>query len=352
MGPLPRLPLPRIPPNTRVAALTAVIACATIALYVTGIHGSAPIDTSINLPWWSLALLFYLAERHVVHLSIRRESHTFSLNEVAIVLGLFFAAPAHLLIGQAIGSLVAMGVHRRLPPLKLAFNGTLFAFGGVVAIIVFRFIAERGETFAAPGWIGAFAATIVVDLCAVALVVGVVTIVSGAFDGEGLGLEVGFGLATTVANTSLALFVVTILHFQPSAWWLALVPVATVVIAYRAFTRERHRRTALEGLHGALDALGGSPEAESGVVAVLRQARELFGADIAEIALLPPGGDGRVRRSTLGPGDAMSLLRPSVLSDAEKATMRAGTGAGRSLLLPRGRSPTGRSSIMTCATRW
>ena len=63
-------------------------------LWATVLHrlGKPPFS-HVDVPWWLLALLFYLAEANVVHVHFRREAHTISLNEIALVIGLFVLPP-------------------------------------------------------------------------------------------------------------------------------------------------------------------------------------------------------------------------------------------------------------------
>ena len=69
------------PAARRIWMLTAVLAAAATGLFglvatqIT-VHGSP-----IAVPWWLLAIAFYVAETNVVHLEFRGQAHTFSLSE-------------------------------------------------------------------------------------------------------------------------------------------------------------------------------------------------------------------------------------------------------------------------------
>jgi hypothetical protein len=99
-----------------VAALSAEIWAPILA------HGGPPAAGGISIRWWELAAAFYLAEVFVVHLQFRKQAHTMSLTEIGLVLGLFFASPANLLAAQVAGAAVALSLHRRQRPIKLAFT--------------------------------------------------------------------------------------------------------------------------------------------------------------------------------------------------------------------------------------
>src|SRR5262249_18701172 len=98
----------------------------------------APLSGNFSLRWWQLAIAFYLAEVYVVHLQFRKQAHTLSLTEFGLVLGMFFASPAGLLAAQFVGAGVALSVHRRQRPMKLAFNLAELPLCSGIALLVFR----------------------------------------------------------------------------------------------------------------------------------------------------------------------------------------------------------------------
>ena len=131
-----RMPMADIRLRVGVYGLTAFLAVVAIALYALieprAIHPGSPV-----LTWWMLAALYAVTETFVVHLSIGRETHTFSLNECPLVLGLFLAAPGDLLLGQLVGAAFALALVRRQSPRKLAFNLASFALSTAAAIAAF-----------------------------------------------------------------------------------------------------------------------------------------------------------------------------------------------------------------------
>ena len=69
--------------------------------------GSPVLDVG-TIPWPLFACGFCLAEVYAFHLQFRGETHTFTLNEILLVLGLFIASPACLLGAQLLGAAVAL----------------------------------------------------------------------------------------------------------------------------------------------------------------------------------------------------------------------------------------------------
>src|SRR5919106_1234721 len=94
-----------------------VMVGATVIIYVEGAHSFGPPAVSVDIPWWSIAVLYCLAGLFVVRFQYVRESVSFSLIEVPLVLGLFFLTPGELLSAALLGSLVAGGVvWKETPP--------------------------------------------------------------------------------------------------------------------------------------------------------------------------------------------------------------------------------------------
>src|SRR2546422_8547235 len=94
---------PNLGPAARVWLLNFGQAAAAATIFLVFLNGRGSHDPRHHVPWWLLAGLFYITERFVVHVQFRRESETFSLSEIPLVIGLFFATPAALLSAQLAG---------------------------------------------------------------------------------------------------------------------------------------------------------------------------------------------------------------------------------------------------------
>src|SRR5688500_5729255 len=119
--------LPRPVGAAPVWVLNLVIIALGGLLHATLCHRIGVLDSRLQIPWYLLAMGFGLAEIHVVHLRFRSEAHSFSLNEIPLILGLFFCSANGLVLAQLVGAAFALVLHRRQSPLKLVFN--LAAFG-------------------------------------------------------------------------------------------------------------------------------------------------------------------------------------------------------------------------------
>ena len=155
-------------------ALALVMGGIGAGLHLTVVARWDPLSLPISLPWWSLAILFSVTEMTVIHLQIQRDSHSLSLTEIPMVIGLILAAPVSLIVGRLVGSAIALVFGRRQPPIKLAFNLGLFYFETTTALIVFRAVLGSSGPLEPRGWIAVLAA--ILEMVVVGLVLVVIAI--------------------------------------------------------------------------------------------------------------------------------------------------------------------------------
>src|SRR4051794_13037958 len=62
----------------------------------------------INLQWWMLAPLFAASEVFVIHYQLRRQQYSFTLSELPLVLGIFFASWPAIVVARLVGGAFAL----------------------------------------------------------------------------------------------------------------------------------------------------------------------------------------------------------------------------------------------------
>src|SRR2546421_1731684 len=127
--------VPRLGGAGPVWVLNALIIALGVTLHASLGHRLGVLDPRFQIPWYVLAVGFGLAEMHVVHLRFRSEAHSFSLNEVPLILGLFFCSANGLVLAQLVGATAALVFHRRQSALKLVFNLAAFGLEATLAAI-------------------------------------------------------------------------------------------------------------------------------------------------------------------------------------------------------------------------
>lgn len=292
----------------RVWALTAGIAFfAGLAAWSMRSHETL---ASRSIPIWVLAILFYVAEITVVHVKFKRNTQSFSMSEIPLVLGLFFASPLALMGAQLIGNAVALTANRRQPMLKLVFNLVQFSLVTGFTILFFRLVAGSGNAFGTRGWLAAIFAVALGNVAANALVHLAIRATGGNLSQDQI-LEV-LALSTMGAgvNASLALLGVTLYELQPSAAWLALLPLVVLYSAYRAHVGQKQERYRLESLYEITRVLHASPQIDVALEAAAAQGQKMFEAERVDMLLLDQSSEGRVFQTTVDSSGTVRAMAP------------------------------------------
>ncbi len=295
-------------PRVVIWSISSAILLVDLALYFAIIRNIHTNHATGPLPFLALTAAFALAEVFVVHLHFRRDAHSFSLLEFPLVLGLFLTTPTVVIMSQVCGAGLALGAHRRQPPLKLAFNVGSMALEATAAILVFQITHSSVADSSPAAWLNTLAATSSASALGVVLIHAVISISEGAWRPAAIRQPMAFGLTSTVFTTSLGLLAVVVLAQQPAALALLAVPVVGVYLASWAYTTERQRRSSLDFLYQSTNALHSSADFEAAVADMLRPARDAFRTAVAELYYAPPG-TGAVFRTTIGPGDRVETLQ-------------------------------------------
>ena len=113
---------------------------------------------------------------------------------------------------------------------------------------------------------------------------------------------------TSLANGGLALVAVELLRFNPPAVVLLLIPVAAIVIAFRAYTSQHARHEHLEFLYDSMRTTQSAQDFDAAVKEVLRAAGRMLRAEFAELVLLPGSASERAVRSRISATEESMML--------------------------------------------
>lgn len=331
-GPKTRMP--------RIAALTGPSGIWTLAIGSAAValalmlgavrHLAAP-DLGFHMAWPVLALMFVLSELFVVHLQFRGDAHSLSLNEVVLVLGLFFTEPAGLVLAQLVGAAVALIAFRRQQAIKVIFNLSHLCLEASLAVLVFGVLIKGHAAVGPAGWIAALAACAVSSATAGAFVQTAIALSQGVFVRRTVVRNVAFALAVAACNTSLGLAAVQMIAHDARSAWLIVMPVIVVYLAYRGYSRQRQKHESLEFLYESTRRLQRAATIDDALRVLLEQARTMFRAEMAWITFFGPE-DGRPMRTILGPGDRVQVIDPIDLDPREGVWARVAAEAQPVLL--------------------
>jgi diguanylate cyclase (GGDEF)-like protein len=332
----------------RVWALNAaLIAAAAVLFFGIVVNLPAPPPNLQLVPWWALAVLFFISEIAVVHVQIRQEANTFSLNELPLIAGLYFTSPVGMVAAQALGAAVALAFHRRQPPLKLFFNIGKLSLEAAVAQVIFHWVVGAHTTLGIYGWLGGLAAIAVVDTLGCLVVQTVITLTEGRPKTASIVRAVYFAVAVGFTSGSITLLGVTVIARDPNGVWLLLIPAGMLFIASRALIGEQGRQEQIGQLYEANRVLLSAESMETAMMQLLEHVRTMFRADVVEIILLTSsGGEERAVCSRVGPGDdTVTLLEMAV--DPMQQALAALPPETRGAMLFHARSEAGLPARLT-----
>ena len=321
----------------RVWLFIAAVAAASGGIWAFNFVGFGPfaVRGGSALPWWALAIVFYLAETWVVHLQFRKQAHTLSLIEVGLVFGLFFASPAALLTAQVVGSALALSLHRRQKPVKFAFNLAELSLCTGIAFAIFHSLGGVGGTNE-HSWLAALLAAAGAHTVGIFLVFFVIAVAEGTLTAPQLPRTFAISLVGVLATACVGLVGVELATSEPVALLLLVLPALACGFAFRGYVQQREQREHVEFLYESMQATHGAPEFGLAVGQLLVAARRLLRADYAEIVLLAPTPDEPVLRSVSGASGEL-LMHSEALSPVDELAIKQAGAADRATLLARRR---------------
>ncbi len=274
----------RLNDHSRVILLIIGLAAAGAVLHAAAIPLGADPATSFQLPGWLLAIGFAGTSCVAAHITTRRQTHTLTVTEIPLVVGLALASPLALLGGRLVGSALALVAWRRLPGRKVAFNLTLAYLETVAAIVVYRLVLSGAGPASGRGWLAALAAVAVVQVLGFAAVQAVITL-SGATPPSGWLPR--FAVSTKIALGAAAIAMVG-LHLSDLHPMLVLATAPAAAVAVTAVTRtvDLIRRSEALSRAAALDPVVQNGTPDMVLTELLACSIEALHGEAAEIVVL------------------------------------------------------------------
>ncbi|MEJ2577893.1 MAG: bifunctional diguanylate cyclase/phosphodiesterase [Kineosporiaceae bacterium] len=275
----------RDPATARTLVLAAGLLIAAGALTPSALHSAPPLPGTVHLTWWSLGILFAVAELSVFHVEVARQAHTFSLSEFPFVLGLLFAAPLALLTGRLLGQAATLVLRDRQPPLKLAFNLSLFA-AETTAVLAVNRILTGSASGVLPRTCGAAVVSVILGGALSAALVWLVM----RWHAASLAPRRVVFLSTVTAASNASLAVMASVLAVHAVWALAPLGLvaAVVVAAYVGYNRLTRRYAGLQTLYEFTRLTGTASGARTGLGTAIDQARRALRAEDAWIEPIGP----------------------------------------------------------------
>ena len=295
--------------EAKIWMLSGAVAIATVLAYVTLVAPLGAGPSTLDVPWWLVALGFAAAERWVVHLHFRRSTHSLSLGELPLVAGLLFLPAHELVIAGLVGSSVALAFDREIPTFKAFFNLAQFTLGTCVALFVVEGLVTVRDPLDPLVWVAIFAAvsaaTLVADVC----VGAAVTIAEGRLETQQRIDMLLTNWTVALSNTCLALAIAAVVAARPEGGLLLVPPTVLLMAAYRAYLSERRRNAELEFLYEATRTLSRSSEIVPELEALLARTAAAFRVGAVDLVLFSAEPN-RSARSSLHRDGSRRMLEP------------------------------------------
>ncbi len=238
-----------------------------------------------------LIALFAAAEIFPVHLHLDGNTHSFSLFEIPLALGLFFVSGPHLIIVRILGGGGALRFHRKQPVTKLLFNIACFMLEDRLAVAVFRVVSGQHGHFTIISILGAATGALAASVLSTTLVTAVICLAESKRPDRRMVASLGFGAVSALITISVGLVAVAVISAYPQASWLLVIPTIGLQAANHAYAKERRRHRGLVFLHDATKSLHQSAELGTALTRLVGKARDEFRSAYVELAYVASGSD-------------------------------------------------------------
>ena len=278
-----------MPPSSLFATCLALGAA---ALCLGPLKGAGPVK--LLVPQWEMMTLFCVlwvtALLAPVSLHHRGNTESIELDAVPLSIGLVFLSPSLLIVGCAVGTAFVIAGIRRQAPSKVFFNAASDAFGAAVAIVTFRGVLGAQSAVSLRGWAAIAAGLIVRELIS-DVDVALVTRLAGRTAEHRTSAQFTAQTLFLMSNVCLAIVVLDALWVSLRATVPLFLIAASIIVAYRGYTRLTLRFASLRRLYDFSRALGtASLEPSSMSVEILRQVCTVMRARRAQLVLAEPSG--------------------------------------------------------------
>ncbi|MEN3304342.1 MAG: hypothetical protein V7603_544 [Micromonosporaceae bacterium] len=301
-------------PGGRVGVMSAGLAVAALAVQCAWLRGGVPAPARGALFVVLLGVVFAVCEKFLVAFPVRRGSHSISLSEIPLVLGLVAVPAAHLALARVVGGAVGLVVLRRQSRSRLGFNLALYAIEATVASAVFDTVVGSADRLGPRGWLAAFAATILTNLLSMILVTAAISLHDDGDAWRALlqsGLKTELQLPIVAVTTSLALVTALVAHQDVRAAVLLGVVAFAAYAAFRRYAQQTQGHAQVEALYGFTRALDGNLDHSAVTRIVLGRVRDLVRAQSAELIVRQAQDDSLLRIRMFGQDQTQRLRMPA-----------------------------------------
>ncbi len=224
-------------------SLSAILA-ALAGLLAVHTNARALLPVPLVAAPWVIAALFAAAEARYISVEFRRQTYSFTLAGIPLVLGLQLCPMWQVLTARVLSTAVVL-LFQRLKPVKLAYNLAAFAFETALAGAALHSLDQRGNLSLTDG-LAVYAVIAGVDLLMSSLVLLVIRLHGGVVGRREVVEALLPAAAFNAISLTYALLAVQLLEVGPLGWTLLAALSAVSMAGYRAHTRLSVRHQTLQ----------------------------------------------------------------------------------------------------------
>jgi len=283
--------LPTLSARTRTLVLSLALAIVAFALAVHSLlSASQPISQPLTAV--AIAVTFFVAERYLVNIEFRRQSHSLTFAGVPLALGILLLPVHELVLARLVGSLTAL-LWQRVAAEKVTYNTSAFCFEVAVSgTLLHAWLPQTGELNVA--------AILVLLVCIAAvdqlmslLVLLVIHMHGGTIGRHDVAEVLVPSLILSVVATTFAAALDILIRQGVVGVVLALALVTVAVFIYRMYAATSRRHQSLEVVHDFVTEGVGAETVEQLARRSLARMRLVLRAGTVELMLLDSQADGQ-----------------------------------------------------------
>ncbi len=262
----------------------------------------------LGIPWEAFVAAFVAADLARFRVELREQAHGLDLFELALVPALLFCAPTWLLVARLLASAISLGVVRRAPPIKLAFNTAQYCLRVGVAVLIGHATGLSSHSpVSARVWLAILAACAGSELISRLAVVTVIWIAAGRPQASELFELAIAGPILMVTTTTLGMVCATVLWANPAATWMLAVVAGIAAAVHHVHHKLRQRYANLRILSRFTRDVSEVGTGRAVMVTVLEQARTILNAEWAKLVVRDEEGVSATTSTTDGVTETSGL---------------------------------------------
>ena len=273
---------------TRVTWLLSTLLAAGAVALTTRAGGEPIVALPLPLPVGVVALAlgaaFFLAEQFLLNVEFRRETHSFTLAGIPLLIGVLLLPPLVFVLTRVAASVLAF-MWQRVSAEKMVYNSSAYAFEAATDAMLLHLLLRPDHGLDLPAAVTLIAVLAVVDQFISVLVLVMIRVHDGPLGrADALNVLVP-ALVLSVTSSMFALGLIILFQQGILGAVVAAMLVVVFLSGYRAYAAARHRHHSLALVHEFVTGGVGAQSLESLAEELLSRMRRLLRASTVQVMI-------------------------------------------------------------------